>query len=166
MIERDLLHQCTIARVTKDAPREGAEISSLPAKILQRKPPIALDVGRDFGLGCVLNTDLPTMIQHPSGHVDVVRSVYDYMINDLMRESICKVLVLENSSTNEHSSSNQGPTASIRCETYRLVVIQPEHIERCCSFPGCDDFGILALRWDLRAFFQSVISSHGSLVGR
>ena len=102
------------------------------------------------------------MIQYPSSDVDVIRSVYDYVVDDLMGEGIYKLLVLENSSTNKHSSPDQGPAASIRCEAYTLVVVHPEHIERRCSFPNCDDFRILALGWDLRAFVQLVISSRNS----
>jgi hypothetical protein len=45
---------------------------------------------------------------------------------------------------------------------YRLVVFHPAHVKSYCSFPDCNDIGILALRGDIRALAQSVFNSVSS----
>lgn len=46
------------------------------------------------------------MVKYPLGHEDIIRSVYDPLANELMREGIYEELVLDNSSTNEQGASN------------------------------------------------------------
>lgn len=84
--ERCLLVQKPIAGTYKEARGESAEITSLPAKILQCEFPITLNVGRDFGLERVLDANLPAMIQCPTGYVDIVCGVHNFVVHNFMRE--------------------------------------------------------------------------------
>lgn len=134
-----LPHHCPVAGVYKDASEERAHISPLPTKHLPSKLVILRNIGRDFGLGSVLDRHLPSVVEYPLRHKDVIGSVHDPVADKLVREGIGEALVLENSSADKQCSPGQAPTATIRYEVHLPGTFHLIHVIHRSGFPSRDN---------------------------
>jgi len=79
---------------------------------------ILRNIGSDFGLEDILNTDLPSTIEHPPSQNDVVGSVHNPLADGLVRVRISEALILDNAGTDEQRPRGQAPAAPICCEVH------------------------------------------------